>query len=107
MAECHGALKDLKNSIHAYYQVLALEPLQIAVRFKLSVLLRASGREDEALSLLAGEKFIWWSAVLSSITKYKKEKGNLLIAWKLYYQLRDINNNQEMTFSAADWKNNF
>ena len=58
MAECHGALKDLKNSIHAYYQVLALEPLQIAVRFKLSVLLRASGREDEALSLLAGEKFI-------------------------------------------------
>ena len=54
IAECYDHLEDTSNSIHAYYQVLTLEPLQIPVRFKLSDLLRTSGREDEALSLLAG-----------------------------------------------------
>ena len=54
IAECYDHLEETSNSIHAYYQVLSLEPLQIPVRFKLSALLRASGREDEAMSLLAG-----------------------------------------------------
>jgi len=53
IAECHDHLDHIEDSITAYYQVLGLAPLQVAVRFTLSTALRKVGREDEAMSVLA------------------------------------------------------
>lgn len=54
VAECYENLGEVHNSIEAYYQVISLAPLHASVRLTLANALRSVGRNEDAITVLAG-----------------------------------------------------